>query len=534
MHAGRIPLLPLLLFIVCACFHPGAAQEAAKAVGRVEPVSGVSKGNAAIFIGVNEFQDESLRTLNFAVNDAIAQAHLFVLELKLIAPANATLLLTGNPGNAKASAELEALKKSGVRVSPAQRSALLRELVKLNSIAQNPSDLVVVSISSHGFEENGIPYAMPADGLRDFLADSAISLKSVEHQLARSKAGKRLLLVDACREKVSSDGKGGDQPMSTRFREALAAAEGQAVLASCDVGQLSFEENTFGHGVFTHFLLEGIRGNALSNSKGFITLGSVSDYIAQSVNEWVRRNKAGANAAQKPWFKGPNDAREIPLAVSMSAKEEALALENRKEKALNYLSEARKKDRRSISGQMEDAVDDALQNLDGAKLEDLLEQLEALSDPKPVHVRNFSNYWHSVGAKLAVRFDENAERLATVCFDNVIETMQGPQDTIAKPCPSGGKYTGRTKEQPPRCSIPLHNCIWNLKMIELRKLDWQTEQKKATTSAPTLLDLFGAVEAQFLACPERGVYSVGTMHEKPACNAPDTDCPSSSLNSLNV
>ena len=49
-------------------------------------------GNAGLFVGVNEFEDESIQSLRFAVNDAVAQAHLFVLELQLIPAENATLL----------------------------------------------------------------------------------------------------------------------------------------------------------------------------------------------------------------------------------------------------------------------------------------------------------------------------------------------------------------------------------------------------------------------------------------------------------
>ena len=297
----------------------GAAEPAGPP--RYAPVAGKAPANnAGLFVGVNTFAvDQGLRSLNFAVNDAIAQAHLFVLELKLVSPGNCYLALSGQPTSERVKEQLAALEKAGIRRVSAGKSHVLRTLLVVERIPADESDLLVVSISSHGFEERGVPYAMPSDGLRSMLADTAINILSVERRLAESKAGKRLLLLDACRERPAAEGKGGDGSgaMTAAFRDALARAAGQAVLASCDAGQVSYENPELGHGVFTHFLIRGMRGHAVADNRGFITLGSVSDYIARSVRDWMVRNKPGIDRdlAQRPWFKGPNDARDIPLAI---------------------------------------------------------------------------------------------------------------------------------------------------------------------------------------------------------------------------
>jgi uncharacterized caspase-like protein len=226
------------------------------------------------------------------------------------------VLLSGEPTTPAAEAKLKALRDVGVRVERASRSKLFNELARAVAVPQEGTDLVIVSLSSHGFEEGGVPYVMPADGTRGFLSDTGFSLRTVEERMGRSKAGKRLLIVDACREKAGKDDKSAGSAMDQAWRAALAQASGQAVLASCDVGQFSFEDVKLGHGVFTHHLVEALGGQAGADERGFITLGSVSDYVAKAVNEWVARNKVGSTAetAQKPWFKGPNDARAMPLA----------------------------------------------------------------------------------------------------------------------------------------------------------------------------------------------------------------------------
>src|SRR5690606_12088475 len=137
--------------------------------------------------------------------------------------------------------------KAGARQIEGSKASILRALLAVQQIPASSENLLVVSISSHGFEDRGIPYAMPADGLRGMLEDTALNLSSIEQRLAQSKAGKRLLLLDACRESPNREGKGGDEVMTQAFRSALAEATGQAVLASCDAGQLSYENPDLGH-----------------------------------------------------------------------------------------------------------------------------------------------------------------------------------------------------------------------------------------------------------------------------------------------
>ncbi|MGD0060506.1 MAG: SUMF1/EgtB/PvdO family nonheme iron enzyme [Verrucomicrobiia bacterium] len=310
----------LRLAMLCAVFCSVDPRVFAQDRGiSVEPIAASAPGgNAGLFVGINQFnQDNSLQPLRFAVNDAIAQAHLFVVELKLVPPANCILVLAGEPTSEDAGSQLADLDRAGVKRADPLKSAILRSLLTVAEIPNDDSDLVVVSISSHGFEERGVAYAMPSDGLRGFLDDTAVNLSSVEQRLSQCKAGKRLLLLDTCRERAAPDTKGADTPMSVAFRSALAAAEGQAVLASCDAGQLSIENPDLGHGVFTYFLLEALHGKAAADERGFITLRSVSDYVAGAVQDFVLRAKPGLerSKAQRPWFKGPKVAEMIPLAV---------------------------------------------------------------------------------------------------------------------------------------------------------------------------------------------------------------------------
>jgi hypothetical protein len=152
-------------------------------------------------------------------------------------------------------------------------------------------------------------------------------------------------------------------------------------------------------GVFTHFLLEGIRGGAMSPmNDGFIRLGTVSSYAAQATRDWVAKNK---KEVQEPWFEGEL-ARNIPLAVDQRVAQQQEAqraadaqLNQRRNHALDLLTEARKVNRDVLSGKLEDDVTAAVQSSRGLALGELLEQLEDLADPKPARVRSFVAWWNA-------------------------------------------------------------------------------------------------------------------------------------------
>jgi tetratricopeptide (TPR) repeat protein len=135
--------------------------------------------------------------------------------------------------------------------------------------------------------------------------------------LRQSKAEKRLLVVDACRSVVRSGRDIRTTGMSQAFWKAFASARGQAALMACGIDQVSMEHPRLGHGVFTHFLLEGLRGKAAPDQRGFVTIGTVSRYVAEKVPQYVGVNYPDFTdeRVQRPWLSGPERAPEIPLAI---------------------------------------------------------------------------------------------------------------------------------------------------------------------------------------------------------------------------
>ncbi|MFO0905758.1 MAG: SUMF1/EgtB/PvdO family nonheme iron enzyme [Pirellulales bacterium] len=284
-----------------------------------EPVAGAApSGNAGLFIGVNEFtKDKKLNRLQFAVHDAVEQAYLFVFELKLIPAENCILLLSGEPTAPSVQRHLEQLKAAKAVVSTADRNEILSQLETVRGIGTKAADLLVCSVSSHGFMAEGRPYVMPSDGLKTRLKLTAVALDTVEEDMEQSQAGHRLLFVDACQERIAAKSVGpptAEQGMDAAFKQAFVSATGQYKLASCSPKQLSYENpalGNVGHGVFTYALLEALRGGAEADGQNFVRLRAVEDFVSKYLASWSAEAKL---PAQTPFSAGAMSSRELPLA----------------------------------------------------------------------------------------------------------------------------------------------------------------------------------------------------------------------------
>ncbi|MEM9701513.1 MAG: hypothetical protein AAF907_03605 [Planctomycetota bacterium] len=306
-------------------FAAGSAAAQSPVVAPPTPVPAAAPtGGAGLFVGVNEFTDPSgkVGNLRFAVNDAVEQCHLFCLELRLLPPKNCTLALSGEPEGETATAHLAALKAAGVTVVEARKAPLFDALSATCAKATADTDLLIVACSSHGFADGETAYLMPQDGRFEFLDDTAVRLSSVESRVRRSSAGHRLLLVDACQNRVSGTKSvtGAVAAMSPAFAAAMSEPTGQVKIASCDVGQFSLELPSLKQGVFTAALLEALRGGAAdTDGDGLIRLNefepAMTARVAGYLADYNRNLPEEQRVQQSPTFHGPAVARKLPLAV---------------------------------------------------------------------------------------------------------------------------------------------------------------------------------------------------------------------------
>jgi len=66
--------------------------------------------------------------------------------------------------------------------------------------------------------------------------------------------------------------------------------EGKLVLAASAEDQLSWEDPKLGHGVFTYFLIEGLKGEADLDGDYRVTVKELSEYLKKEVPEYVEKS----------------------------------------------------------------------------------------------------------------------------------------------------------------------------------------------------------------------------------------------------
>ncbi|MFL6274782.1 MAG: caspase family protein [Blastocatellia bacterium] len=185
-----------------------------------------------------------------------------------------------------------------------------------------PDDIVYVFFAGHGVVEGDRDgYLLTHDSDPQNLYATALSVDELNKVMSeRLHARLSVLITDAChagRLGLASRGVE-DKILVNRFLDEVGKT-GQGVfrLLASRADELSYEDKRWGggHGVFTNFLLEGLRGRADRDADGVVRAGELLDYLSEVVPNETK-------ALQHPRAAGNIETR-LPLAVISTAKARA-------------------------------------------------------------------------------------------------------------------------------------------------------------------------------------------------------------------
>ncbi len=200
----------------------------------------------------------------------------------------------------------------------------------LNTLVKQ-GDVLIVGFSGHGALHKGATYLCPTEGELDDPA-TLISLASLCKKLERSPAALKLVLVDACRRNARPDEDRGPGDDPKALATALAEIEpppGLLLLNSCSANEVAKEDGDLKHGVFMHFVLEGLRGGADADHNGRVSLRELTDYADDKTRLHVTRKFIGS---QRPFLHGDLTASALKydlFAVASSSRPNPDAAPNR-------------------------------------------------------------------------------------------------------------------------------------------------------------------------------------------------------------
>jgi uncharacterized caspase-like protein len=157
-------------------------------------------------------------------------------------------------------------------------------------------DTVVIYIAGHGAPDPLDPrnlYLITADTKPDDMGGTAFPMWQIQDVFERVLKAKRVItLADTCHSYGFSGlraGVGQKQAnnLINQYLQRYASKGQRAVITASDISESSFEDAKWGdgHGVFTYFLLRGMKGEADRNHDGVVTAGELFAYLEQSVRE---------------------------------------------------------------------------------------------------------------------------------------------------------------------------------------------------------------------------------------------------------
>lgn len=277
----------------------------------------------ALVIGIGKYQSDAVTPLRFTHADARAFADLLTDEERCGVPEENVKLLVDEE------ATLFAIKDaiSGWLASQASEDST-----------------AVIFFAGHGDVEPDrtqssadalANYILPYDVNPSNLFASALSKEEFQRLVKTVRSKRSVILMDACHS--GGVATAGSRKMGVSFSRdlysSLAEGAGSTVIAAAAPNQLSWEDETIGHGVFTYHLMEAMKGAADSDGDGRITMTEVFDYLKKSVPESVRKLGKGE---QTPVFKA-DMSEDIVLTINPKR---LLELEE-KERERNEAAQAR-------------------------------------------------------------------------------------------------------------------------------------------------------------------------------------------------
>jgi hypothetical protein len=227
----------------------------------------------AFLVGVAEYENKAeLKSLRFACDDMISFAG--VLRNNGVPLKNIVMMHD---------------RQSNPRFRPFGKK-ILKEFHLLLATLE-PEDSLIVALAGHGVElgPKGENYFLPADAdLKD--PATLINIKTIFEEMEQSQAGRKLLLVDACRNDPEADNARSAgialQPPKEMSRGKI--PEGIAALFSCNSDQRSFEDPALRHGIFFYQVIQAWKGAADQDRDGNITLEELESFVRRETKNHAR------------------------------------------------------------------------------------------------------------------------------------------------------------------------------------------------------------------------------------------------------
>ena len=234
-------------------------------------------GKYALIIGNTEYTDPGLAQLTAPGKDAEDFAH--VLK------------------------EQDVCAFDDVKVSLNQLSSSVIEAIDEFFDQKKPDDLLVLYFSGHGVrDELGSLYLAVKNTIRSRLRSTAVKSDYIREAMDQSRSKRQVLILDCCNSGAFPQGTkaevGGIMGMTQAFQ-----GYGRFVLTASDATQFAWEgDKVIGetdNSLFTHFLVQGLEGEADSDGDGRITVDELYDFAYEQISRVTPKQTPTKSASKQ-------------------------------------------------------------------------------------------------------------------------------------------------------------------------------------------------------------------------------------------
>ncbi len=225
----------------------------------------------AVVIGIDSYQN--VRHLKYAAKDATA-FYQYLIEKIRIPQENVSLLLNE---------QAHLYKIRSILGTHLKRKAGKNDMVMIFFAGHGATEKDALSPDGDGLEKYILPY--DAD-LKDLYA-SALPMSEVSKIFSRIYSERLIFIADACYSGASGGRTIGVPGMraniSDAFMDRISSGKGRVIITASGANEVSTEKDDLQHGVFTYFLLEGLKGAADFDKDGIITVDEAYNYVSINV-----------------------------------------------------------------------------------------------------------------------------------------------------------------------------------------------------------------------------------------------------------
>jgi len=261
----------------------------------------------ALLVGINDYPDE-ISSLKYCVADVEAFSQALV-EVAGFGEKNVYLMTSRMSG-----------RKEPTNINVIRDLDLLSKRVK-------PEDTFLFYFAGHGITKGEKSFLLATNSdttTPNTLELSAIPLEKVKQILSGVQAHQLLTVIDACRNDPDS-GRGEEDNLLTnefsrgfkiqRSRDNSGRPSVSATLYACNIGERAYEWADKGHGVFSYYLLEGLKGKA-ANSRGEVVVTDLAEYTQREVMRWAEDFRS---KKQTPWLDQSGGAKLVLVENRLGA-----------------------------------------------------------------------------------------------------------------------------------------------------------------------------------------------------------------------